>query len=46
MYRNERGYITMTTELTNTQLAKYLDHTNLKPEATEASIRETCEEAI
>lgn len=36
----------MTTELTNTQLAKYLDHTNLKPEATEASIRETCEEAI
>lgn len=36
----------MTTELTTAQLAKYLDHTNLKPEATEASIRETCEEAI
>ena len=36
----------MTTELTTAQLAKTLDHTNLKPEATEASIRQTCEEAI
>ena len=40
------GYMTMTTELTTAQLAKTLDHTNLKPEATEASIRQTCEEAI
>ncbi|PAK83347.1 deoxyribose-phosphate aldolase [Lentilactobacillus parakefiri] len=38
--------MTMTTELTTAQLAKTLDHTNLKPEATEASIRQTCEEAI
>ncbi len=38
--------MTMTTDLTTDQLAKYLDHTNLKPEATEASIRQTCEEAI
>ncbi|MEE8823154.1 deoxyribose-phosphate aldolase 1 [Lentilactobacillus sunkii] len=36
----------MTKEMTTSQLAKYLDHTNLKPDATEASIRETCEEAI
>lgn len=36
----------MTKELSNAQLAKYLDHTNLKPDATEASIRQTCEEAI
>lgn len=36
----------MTKTLTTAQLAKYLDHTNLKPEATEASIRQTCEEAI
>lgn len=36
----------MTKEMTTFQLAKYLDHTNLKPDATEASIRETCEEAI
>ncbi|BEJ51948.1 deoxyribose-phosphate aldolase [Lentilactobacillus buchneri subsp. silagei] len=36
----------MTKEITTAQLAKYLDHTNLKPEATEASIRQTCEEAI
>lgn len=38
--------MTMTKEITTAQLAKYLDHTNLKPEATEASIRQTCEEAI
>lgn len=38
--------MTMTKEITIAQLAKYLDHTNLKPEATEASIRQTCEEAI
>jgi deoxyribose-phosphate aldolase len=36
----------MTKQLTTAQLAKYLDHTNLKPDATEASIRQTCEEAI
>lgn len=38
--------MTMTKEITTAQLAKYLDHTNLKPEATEASIRQTCEGAI
>lgn len=38
--------MTMTKEITTAQLAKYLDHTNLKPEATEASTRQTCEEAI
>ncbi|PAK60444.1 deoxyribose-phosphate aldolase [Lentilactobacillus kefiri] len=38
--------MTMTKQLTTAQLAKYLDHTNLKPDATEASIRQTCEEAI
>ncbi|WP_249778454.1 deoxyribose-phosphate aldolase [Lentilactobacillus dabitei] len=43
---NERGYITVTTDLTTAQLAKYLDHTNLKPDATEESIRETCQEAV
>lgn len=31
--------------LTTAELAKYLDHTNLKADATEASIRQTCEEA-
>lgn len=36
----------MTKQLTTAQLAKYLDHTNLKPDATEASIRQICEEAI
>ncbi|WP_251908324.1 deoxyribose-phosphate aldolase [Lentilactobacillus kefiri] len=36
----------MTKQLTTAQLAKYLDHTNLKPDATEASIRQTCEESI
>ena len=36
----------MTKQLTTAQLAKYLDHTNLKSDATEASIRQTCEEAI
>lgn len=36
----------MTKDLTNAQLAKYLDHTNLKPDVTEENIRETCEEAV
>jgi len=40
---NERGFIIMT--LTTAQLAKYMDHTNLKADATEASIKETCDEA-
>lgn len=31
--------------LTTAQLAKYMDHTNLKADATEASIKETCDEA-
>ncbi|HIW71120.1 MAG TPA: deoxyribose-phosphate aldolase [Candidatus Levilactobacillus faecigallinarum] len=31
--------------LTTEQLAKYIDHTNLKADATEASIKETCDEA-
>lgn len=43
---NERGYITMDTVLTTSKLAKYLDHTNLKPNVTEADIKKTCEEAI
>ncbi len=43
---NERGYITMKTSLTTAELAKYLDHTNLKPNATKADIQTTCEEAI
>lgn len=33
-------------KLTTKELAKYLDHTNLKPEATEAEIIQTCEEAL
>lgn len=36
----------MDTTLTTAQLAKYLDHTNLKPNATAADIKETCEEAV
>lgn len=43
MVTNERGFKLMT--LTTEQLAKYIDHTNLKADATEASIRQTCEEA-
>jgi len=31
--------------LTTAQLAKYMDHTNLKADATEASIKQTCDEA-
>ncbi|AKP65401.1 deoxyribose-phosphate aldolase [Levilactobacillus koreensis JCM 16448] len=31
--------------LTTEQLAKYMDHTNLKADATEASIKQTCDEA-
>ena len=33
-------------DLTNDQLAKYLDHTNLKPNATREDIEKTCKEAI
>jgi deoxyribose-phosphate aldolase len=36
----------MTKNLTTAQLAKYLDHTNLKPDATAESIKQTCQEAI
>ncbi|EEI19227.1 deoxyribose-phosphate aldolase [Lentilactobacillus buchneri ATCC 11577] len=43
---NERGYISMDTVLTTSKLAKYLDHTNLKPNATQTDIKKTCEEAI
>lgn len=32
-------------ELTTNELAKYLDHTNLQPNATKADIEKTCEEA-
>lgn len=32
-------------ELTTKELAKYLDHTNLQPNATKADIEKTCEEA-
>ena len=31
--------------LTTEQLAKYIDHTNLKADATEADIKQTCDEA-
>lgn len=31
--------------LTKAQVAKYIDHTNLKADATEASIKQTCDEA-
>ncbi len=36
----------MTVNLTTAQLAKYFDHTNLKPNATETDIRQTCREAL
>lgn len=32
-------------ELTTAELARYLDHTNLKPNATQADIKQTCQEA-
>ena len=32
-------------ELTTAELARYLDHTNLKPDATQAEIEQTCQEA-
>lgn len=32
-------------ELTTAELARYLDHTNLKPDATQADIEQTCQEA-
>ncbi|WP_034529049.1 deoxyribose-phosphate aldolase [Secundilactobacillus oryzae] len=32
-------------KLSMAELAKYIDHTNLKPEATKADIQKTCEEA-
>ena len=40
----ERGYIVM--DLTTAELAKYMDHTMLKPEATETMIDQTIKEAI
>lgn len=33
-------------KLTTAELAKYLDHTNLKPDATEEEIIQTCREAV
>ena len=38
-----KGFQTM--KLTIEQLAKYVDHTNLKAEAAKADIQKTCEEA-
>lgn len=38
-----KGFHIMT--LTTEQLAKYIDHTNLKADATEADIKQTCDEA-
>ncbi|MGL5886159.1 deoxyribose-phosphate aldolase [Lactobacillus mellis] len=32
-------------DLTTAELARYLDHTNLKPDATQADIEQTCQEA-
>lgn len=43
MFENERG---LKMELTREQLAKYLDHTNLQPNATQEDIQKTCMEAI
>ncbi len=37
--------VTFIMTLTNEELAKYLDHTNLKPDATREDIIKTCEEA-
>lgn len=36
----------MNTTVTTAKLAKYLDHTNLKPNATKADIQKTCQEAL
>lgn len=36
----------MDTTVTTAKLAKYLDHTNLKPNATKADIQKTCQEAL